>query len=78
VPLDARSSLGLWGTAVVAGRAAAWSWRPGLQAPFASVHIVLLERLMGLGASVAFVSEPATPGDAPPAARPGPALPGPR
>ncbi len=31
------------------------------QAPFAPVHIVLLELFMDLGASVAFVSEPAAP-----------------
>jgi P-type Ca2+ transporter type 2C len=34
----------------------------GLPAPFAPVHIVLLELFMDLGASVAFVSEPAAPG----------------
>ena len=33
----------------------------GLAAPFAPVHIVLLELFMDLGASVAFVSEPAAP-----------------
>src|SRR6266540_294252 len=34
----------------------------GLPAPFRPVHIVLLELFMDLGASVAFVSEPAAPG----------------
>lgn len=34
----------------------------GLPAPFAPVHIVLLELFMDLGASVAFVAEPAAPG----------------
>ena len=34
----------------------------GLPAPFAPVHIVLLELFMDLGASVAFVTEPAAPG----------------
>ena len=34
----------------------------GLPAPFAPVHIVLLEVFMDLGASVAFVSEPPAPG----------------
>jgi P-type Ca2+ transporter type 2C len=34
----------------------------GLPSPFAPVHIVLLELFMDLGASVAFVSEPAAPG----------------
>lgn len=34
----------------------------GLSAPFRPVHIVLLELFMDLGASVAFVSEPAAPG----------------
>jgi Ca2+-transporting ATPase len=34
----------------------------GLPAPFAPVHIVVLELFMDLGASVAFVSEPAAPG----------------
>jgi P-type Ca2+ transporter type 2C len=33
----------------------------GLPSPFAPVHIVLLELFMDLGASVAFVSEPAAP-----------------
>jgi Ca2+-transporting ATPase len=34
----------------------------GLPAPFAPVHIVVLELFMDLGASVAFVSEPVAPG----------------
>ncbi|HZD71880.1 MAG TPA: HAD-IC family P-type ATPase [Actinomycetes bacterium] len=34
----------------------------GLPAPFRPVHVVLLELFMDLGASVAFVSEPAAPG----------------
>lgn len=34
----------------------------GLHSPFDPVHIVLLELFMDLGASVAFVSEPAAPG----------------
>src|SRR6266568_2690291 len=45
-----------------------WRWRVGAPsprssaAPFRPVHIVLLELFMDLGASVAFVSEPAAPG----------------
>jgi Ca2+-transporting ATPase len=40
----------------------------GLPAPFHPLHIVILELFMDIGASIAFVSEPAAPGamDRPP------------